>query len=186
MPSVPTAFSFDDGQPGFSAELAAAAVANLDGTFGTPVRFPINGVTADLKTISDLGEADSSIDAIAAQLISAELSFKTVGITRAVFTIITGVTTADSTGPTRHVTNYANDRMPYFALFLEVLAAEAAGDELVFFPKCKIKDGFGFQWEYGKLNKPQIKCMAIKDSVLGYTMRLVDRAVVAALVLPPV
>lgn len=187
MATVPSTWSWDDGQPTFSVELAALAVNNLDGTFGTPVRIPsVKAVMTDFKTITDQAQGDSSITAIASQLISADLTLDFSGITRAAYTILTGVSTAASVTPTRYVTDYHNDRFPYFALILEALAAEASGDTVFFLPKCKITSGFQWKWEYGKIIAPNVKAVAIKDLVLGYTARIVERAAVAAVVLPPV
>jgi len=184
--NVPTTWTWEAGTPTFSVQLAAVAVNNLDGTIGTPVRIPsVKAVMTDVKTITDQAQGDSKITAIAAQLISADLTIDTAGITFAAYTIMTGVTQSSSTVPTRSYLTYSNDRMPYFALILEALGAEDAGDELVFLPKCKITTGFSWKFEFAKIITPQIKALAIPDLVLGDLIQIVKRPVIAAITMPP-
>jgi hypothetical protein len=186
MTTVPTTWQWDDGQPNFGVQLGAIAVANLDGTIGTPIRIPsLKTTMVSMKTVTDQAQGDMSITAIAAQLISADLTLDTAGISRAVYTTLTGVQPTSSSTPTRTYTTYGNDRFPYFALIIESLAAEASGDTLIFLPKVKLTQGFDYKFEFGKITTPQLKATAIKDLVLGYTMQKVDRATIASITMPP-
>lgn len=184
--NVPTTWTWETATPTFSVQLAAVAVNNLDGTIGTPVRIPsVKAVMTDIKTVTDQAQGDTKITAIAAQLISADLTLDTAGITFESMAIMTGVASTSSTVPTRSYMTYSNDRMPYFSLILEALGAEDAGDELVFLPKCKITTGFSWKFEFGKIITPQIKAVAIPDLVLGDLIQIVKRPVIAAITMPP-
>ncbi len=184
--AVPSSWVWEAGTPTFSVQLAAVAVNNLNGTLGTPVRIPsVKAVMTDIKTITDQAQGDSKITAIAAQLISADLTIDTAGITFAAYQIMTGVTPTSSTVPTRSYLTYTNDRMPYFAMVLEAFGAEDAGDDVIFMPKCKITTGFSWKFEFGKIITPSIKAIAIPDLVLGDLIQVAKRPVIAAITMPP-
>lgn len=184
--NVPTSWTWDKGQPSFSVQLAAVAVNNLDGTIGTPVRVPsTKTVMTDIKMLSDQAQGDTAITAIASQILSVDLTIDFAGITFAAYQIITGIVPSASTVPTRRYMTFANDRMPYFALILESLAAEDAGDSLLFIPKIKITTTFSWKFDFGKIITPQIKATGIKDSYLNYCVQIVERDAVAAITMPP-
>lgn len=183
--NVPTTWTWENGQPAFSVEQAAVFVNNLDGTFGAPVRVPsTKTVMSDVKMLSDVAQGDTAITAIASQILSADLTIDFSGITFTAYQILTGVAPTASSTPTRSYLTYANDRMPYFGLVLEALAAEGAGDLCLLFPKCKITTGFSWKFDFGKIITPSIKAMAIKDLVLGYTVQVLERAALAQLTIP--
>lgn len=152
----------------FGLQQCIVAPSNGDGTFGTPYTFDsTKSLKFAKKYVSDRAQGNNRITALAAQAISYDITVDTAGFQDNVLQVLEGITAASS-GPG---TNFdeSNELMPYFGLIGETFPD--TGDVLLFFPKCKITADLNYSVEFGKIVVPQIKIEAIKDQVLGYTLR---------------
>lgn len=150
-------------------------------TYGTPVTFDsIKTLAVAKKYVSDRAQGNSQITSLAAQAISFDLSLDTAGFQFPALAILEGLS-ASSSGAGQNQ-DESNDLMPYFGLIGQTYPD--AGDVLLFFPRCKITGDINYKLEFGKIVVPQLKCEAIKDTTLGYTLRLRQRNAIGAITFP--
>lgn len=166
----------------FSLQLAQIAPNEGDGTFGAIHSLESTKTAAFArKHITDRSEGNSYITYLATQGISMDVQLDTAGLDFDALEVLTGQ--APTSSNDGEYWQFENELYPYFGFLAQ--AYPTVGDVLLWLPRCKVTTDFNWKFEYGKIVVPMFKFEAIRDEVLGYTGRLINRPDGGALAFPP-
>lgn len=177
---------FETGAPQFGLSDCKIATWNSAGSYGTLQDvMSVQALNVTMQPVSAVLNGDDQITAIAAMAIGGQAVFRFGGISLDALAIMTGKAVG-TISSVEQILIGGGDRMPYFGIMGLALAAEGAGDTLIYLPKAKIVSDFNLgQMEYGTFAIPEVTVQLVDDASYGIINVITRPTTVAITVMPP-